>query len=140
MTRQVGVGDLVLVSHLRRDEPEREGTHIDIRDRLFDLRHMAGHAFPDGAVGLMMRVSFDGRGMRTVRGRRTMATQTELVHGLDQVSVVAGPMNVMTIEMEYALDITPVEERLKHTEILIDSCFAHLFHPAHLEFLNCCPS
>jgi hypothetical protein len=55
-----------------------------------------------GAVGLMMRVSFDGRGMRTVRGRRAMATQAELVHGLDQVSVIAGPMNVMTIEACYA--------------------------------------
>src|SRR5262249_48996406 len=38
------------------------------------------------------------------------------------------------IGVEYALDITPIEERFKHTEILIDSCFAHLFHWSSLNF------
>jgi hypothetical protein len=36
------------------------------------------------------------------------------------------------------LNIAPVEERVKDTEILIDRCLAHLFHAAQFEFLNCC--
>src|SRR5262245_44288567 len=36
------------------------------------------------------------------------------------------------------LNIAPVEECVKHTEILIDRCLAYLFHPAQCEFLNCC--
>ena len=39
--------------------------------------------------------------------------------------------------MEYALDITPVEERLKDAEIFIDSGLAHLFHTAQFERFDC---
>jgi hypothetical protein len=41
------------------------------------------------------------------------------------------------IHMEYALNITPVEERFEQTEIFIDSGFAHFFPTAQLEFFNC---
>ena len=40
-------------------------------------------------------------------------------------------------EKKRALDVTPVEERLKDAEIFIDSGFAHFFHAAQFELFNC---
>ena len=46
----------------------------------------------------MMRVRLDARGVRTVRRRRSVACQANLVRRFDQVGVVFGAVDVMATE------------------------------------------
>src|SRR4029450_1984268 len=55
---------LVLVGHRRCDELERVAPHVDIRNRLRDLRHVTRDAFAATASPLMMGMGLEGRPMR----------------------------------------------------------------------------
>ena len=56
--QDVGVG--------RRDELERMAADVHIRNRLLDLRHVAGNTLTPCAAGLVMRMGFDARRVRAV--------------------------------------------------------------------------
>src|SRR5215469_12291775 len=56
MARVARVRLLVLSRQKRRHEAERVSADVHIRDRLFDLRHVASYAFCAGAVCGMARV------------------------------------------------------------------------------------
>ena len=82
MTRSAWIGNLVLVRHLWRYEPESMGVDLHIRESGFNLRHVAGDALASGTAIFVMGVLCQGRGARTVGRRRTMAVQTDAVRGL----------------------------------------------------------
>ena len=105
MAGGAGVGDLVLIRHLRWDEVEGVAAYVDVRDRLLNFRHMARNAIVAGAPGTMVSVRFNARGMGSVGGRWPVAGQTQLIHRLDQVGVVFGSMNIVAIETRHAAAI-----------------------------------
>ena len=109
MAAITGVGNLELFRHLWRYEFERVASHINVRDRLFNLRHMARNALRAGAPCSMMRVRFDGRCVGTVGRTRTVAHETDLVRGLDQVGIISGAVDIMAAETR---DAPPVHEAL----------------------------
>jgi len=57
------IWNLQRLGFARGDEVERMTPDILVRDRLRDLRHMAGDAFVASATGLMMRVRLDRGGV-----------------------------------------------------------------------------
>src|SRR3954447_24925477 len=67
VTPRARIGNLELIGHSRRDEFEGVAAHVDIGDRLFDLRHVAGDAFTAGTSFGVVRVIFDGCRMRSIR-------------------------------------------------------------------------
>lgn len=50
------IGDFVFFGHGGRDELKRVRVHVDVRQRRFDCRHVAAHAFAAGRSRAMMRV------------------------------------------------------------------------------------
>ncbi len=66
MTGRAWVRDLIFRGHNRRDKSEGVAANVHVGKRLLDWRHVAGNTFSAGATGLVMRVFFDLRGMRTV--------------------------------------------------------------------------
>src|SRR5436190_5943049 len=64
VTARTGIGNLELLAHRRRDEPEGVAAHVDISDGLFDLRHVTGDTFTAGTACRVVRVICDRGGMR----------------------------------------------------------------------------
>ena len=54
----------------------------------FDRRHVAGHALASSAALLVMRMLFQRRRVRAVRGRGSMAVQADLIRRLSQLCIV----------------------------------------------------
>jgi hypothetical protein len=78
MAARTGIWNLVLIGHFGGNEIECVAPDVDVRDCLFDLRHVAGHALASSAAVAMMCVRFDRRRVRTVRRRRSMTVEAEL--------------------------------------------------------------
>jgi hypothetical protein len=62
-----GIRNFQQVGLVRGDEAERMTPNIDVRDGLFDFRHMASDAISARAPRPMMRVRRDRRRVRPVR-------------------------------------------------------------------------
>ena len=75
----------------------------------FDLRHMAGNALGSGAAVFMMRVFFEGGGVGSIRGRRAVAVEADLVRGFSQLRVVLRAMHIVAGGTG---DSTPVHDAL----------------------------
>src|SRR5262249_44358490 len=84
--------------HCRRDELECVTANVNIRNGLFDLRHMAIHAFAAGAPSRVVRVLLDRRCTWPVRRTRAVAGQTKLASGLNQVGVVWRAVDIVATE------------------------------------------
>jgi len=80
-------------------------TDVNVRDGLFDFRHVTADALISQTAGPVMRVFFDRSGTRTVRGLRAVAFQADDIRGLKQVRIIVGPMNVVATEAAYAMSV-----------------------------------
>ena len=104
------IWNLELIRHFRRNERERVTADIDIRNRLLDLRHVAGHTVVAGTAGAMMGMRLDARGVRTVGRRGAVAGQANLGRRFDQVSVILSAVDIVatkaahTAPIHHALD------------------------------------
>ena len=73
----------ILVGRRRRDEPERMRVYKRARNTFgFNGRHVTGDALASGAAIFVMRVFRERGRVRSVRRRRSMAIQANLVRGL----------------------------------------------------------
>ena len=68
MASRTSIWNLVFIGHRGRDELKCVAPNIDVRNRLFDFWHVAVYTFTASARGCMMRVLFEARRMRTIRG------------------------------------------------------------------------
>jgi hypothetical protein len=78
------VRDFQAVGPIRVDEVEGVTADVHVRDRLFDLRHMAGNTLTSRAARHVVRVLFDRRRVRAILRVRPMAGQTYAAGGLPQ--------------------------------------------------------
>ena len=62
------IRNLVGVRHCGRYESKGVAANVDIRNRLFDFRHVASDTFTALTTCLVMRMLFDGAYARTVWG------------------------------------------------------------------------
>ena len=83
MTVRAWVGNFVGFGHRRTNKAERVAAHIDIGNRLLNLRHVAGDAVIAGAAGFVMRVFLHCCCVRTVRRPRAMTFQAHRIRGFD---------------------------------------------------------
>src|SRR6202012_1443479 len=67
-------------------------------DGLFDFRHVAGDALTPRAVGLVMRMGFDARGVWTISRVGAVAVQANFSRWLPKHSLVRRAMNVVATE------------------------------------------
>ena len=98
MANVAGIGNLVGVRLRRRNEAEGVGVDIHVRDRLLDLRHVAGDALAARAARLVMRVFGDGGGMRPILRVRPVTREAHLARRLAQLRRVFGPVHVVATE------------------------------------------
>ena len=61
----------------------------------FDRRHVTGNTLAPRAASLMMRMFLQPGRARTVRPRRSMTIQTDLVRWLSQLSVILCAMHIV---------------------------------------------
>ena len=92
------IRDLELIRHARRNEAEGVAAHVDVGDRLLDLRHVTRDALAPRAAGGVMRVLLDARGVRTVGRCGAVTRQTQLPGRLHEVRVVRRAVGVVTTE------------------------------------------
>ena len=123
--RLVCVTDVARIGYLQRiglagrDELEGVAAHVDVRNGLLDLGHVAGDALATRAANLVMRMCLDGRRMRTVLRVRAVAVQAYLLGRLPQYCVVFGAVHVMATK---ARDATRVHQAL-HEVVALHSIF-----------------
>jgi hypothetical protein len=97
MARCARIRDPVLVGHLRWDESECVGMHECPGHTLgFNSRHMTGDALVSRASFLMVRMLLESSSVRAVRARRAVTIQANLLCGLSELSIVGGPMYIVT--------------------------------------------
>lgn len=110
VARNTRIGNLVLIGHRGRDEPEcvrvNHGVSWPFR---FNRWHVARDTLASRAAVFVMRVFFKSSGARPIGRRRTMTIQTNLVGGLPELRVISGAVSVVTIE---ACDSAPVHHAL----------------------------
>ena len=66
MAIRAGVGNLIPVCHRRADKSKGVAPDVYIGDGLFNARHVTGDALVACASTLVMRMFFNGAGMRSV--------------------------------------------------------------------------
>src|SRR3954462_11309785 len=96
MATDTRIGNLELVAHCRHDELERVTAHVDVRDRLLDLRHVAGHAVAARTSFRMMRVVFDRDAMRSIGRRWSVTVETDHSGRLPELRIVVRAVCVVT--------------------------------------------
>ena len=74
-----GVRNFQSVSRRRSDEAKRVATHVHVRDRLLDLRHVASDTLVARATHFMMRVLLDCWCVRATRRIRTVTIEAQNV-------------------------------------------------------------
>ena len=67
VARGARIRDFVLIGHGGGDELKRVAVHFDVGYRSLDRWHVARHAIASNAAGFVVRVFFDGSGVRSVR-------------------------------------------------------------------------
>jgi hypothetical protein len=98
VTVGAGIGDLVFVGHVGRDEGEGVGADFHIGDGGGDSGHVAGDAAAAGGTFFVVGVLFDRGGARAVERERAVAVEADLVAGLAELRVILGAVNVVTAE------------------------------------------
>ena len=96
VTTGARIGNLELFAHRWRDEPERVAADVDIGDRLFDLRHVAGDAVAARTAFRMVRVIFDRGRMRAIGRARRVTVETDRCRRLSELGIVLRAVRVMT--------------------------------------------
>ena len=68
MTRSTGIGDFVFVRHVWGNELKRVGVYERAGHSFcFDFWHVTVYALAARSTGLMVRMLFQGRGVRAIR-------------------------------------------------------------------------
>lgn len=75
-----------------------------------DLRHVTGNTGAALASRPVMRMLFQGGGVRTIWRVRAMAIEANLIGGLSQLRIVAGTMRIVT---RGTADFMPVHDALR---------------------------
>jgi hypothetical protein len=99
------IWNLVLIRHFRRDEIECVTADVDVCNRLFDFRHVAGYAVASRAFSPVMCMRFNCCASRSVGGRRPVTIQAKLACGFDQVRVICRPMYIVAAEAGHTASI-----------------------------------
>ena len=83
MAGRARIGDVVFLRHRRRDKPKRMGMNQRAGNTFaLDFRHMADYALTTGTTLFVMRMFFESGRVWAIRGRRSMAIQTDLISRL----------------------------------------------------------
>ena len=87
MAGVAGVGHFILRRRRRRDEFEGVRADVHVGELSLDFGHVAVHALVAGAAGLVLRMGFNRRGVRTVGRTGSVALQAHDARGLQQLRV-----------------------------------------------------
>src|SRR5262249_39555967 len=98
VTEVAGVWNLQRVGLLRPNETECVAADFHVAEGLGDFRHMTSGADIPGAVRGVMRMLFDGGGMRSILRVRAVAGQADGVSRLAQHRLVVGAVRIVATE------------------------------------------
>ena len=78
---------------------------VHIRNRLFDLRHVAADTFAARGAGFVVRVLLDGRRPWPVARIRAVALQAHGIRRLQEIGIVCRSMNIMAAKAGHSVRV-----------------------------------
>ncbi len=105
MADVAGVGHLQGIGFAGGYEAKGVTADVDVRDGLFNLRHVATDAFVSRTSCRMMSMRFYCRCVRPIRRVRAVTFQAHHVCWLQKVRIVVRPVNVVAAETAHAVRV-----------------------------------